>query len=183
MADLPIEKLHEIFEYREGELYWKERPESDFSTKNAWSVWNSRYVGKMAGNINLDKRLGKNNKSYKQLKFQGIQAQLHRVIFAMHYGYYPEFIDHIDGDGLNNRIENLRPCNRNTNGYNQKINTNNVSGYKNVCWSNSHERWVVGIRKNGKKYTKHFKKDELDEAVEYARELREKLHGDYARHE
>jgi hypothetical protein len=32
----------------------------------------------------------------------------HRVIFILNHGYLPEYIDHIDGDKANNRIENLR---------------------------------------------------------------------------
>ena len=34
----------------------------------------------------------------------------HRVVWFLHYGSVPKMLDHIDGDKLNNRVENLRPA-------------------------------------------------------------------------
>jgi len=42
----------------------------------------------------------------------------HRVIWMYLYGHFPEFIDHIDGMRSNNRLSNLRECNRRENGIN-----------------------------------------------------------------
>jgi len=175
MADIPVEKLHEIFEYRDGELYWKERPESEFSTKNAWSIFNSRCVGKEAGYVKKN--------GYKRVHYKGISCLNHRIIFAMHHGYYPEFVDHIDNSRANNKIENLREATQSENQFNASIGKANTSGYKNIVWHSANNTWRVQIIKKGKRYGKYFAKDELDKAVEYAKELREKLHGDYARHE
>ena len=41
----------------------------------------------------------------------------HRVVWFLNYGSVPEMLDHIDGDRLNNKVENLRPT---TNGLNQR---------------------------------------------------------------
>ena len=41
----------------------------------------------------------------------------HRVVWFLNYGSVPKILDHIDGDRLNNRVENLRPA---TNGLNQR---------------------------------------------------------------
>lgn len=179
MADIPVEKLHELFEYRDGELYWKERPESDFATKRAWSAWHTKNAGKMVGCICNSVY----NNSYKIIRFQRKNIRMHRVIFAMHHGYYPPMIDHIDGNGLNNKIENLRECDPRSNTHNTKIRSDNTSGYKNIVWRRTDNKWRVEIMKKGKRYHKDFEKDELGEAVKYAKELREKLHGDFARHE
>jgi len=177
MADIPVEKLHELFEYRDGELYWKERPESDFATKRACAICNSKYVGKRVGYITGGPI------KYRCAQYRGASVMVHRLIFAMHHGYYPKVIDHIDGNGLNNKIENLRGCDQGSNLCNTKIRSTNKSGYKNINWHRNSNTWQVQIGKNGKKYTKHFRKDELNEAIGYAKELREKLHGEYARHE
>lgn len=48
---------------------------------------------------------------------RGFYYRNHRVVWFLHYGYVPDFLDHIDGDRLNNRVENLRPA---TNGLNQR---------------------------------------------------------------
>jgi len=34
----------------------------------------------------------------------------HRVVWFLNYGSVPKMLDHIDGDRLNNRVENLRPA-------------------------------------------------------------------------
>ena len=49
----------------------------------------------------------------------------HRVVWFLNYGSVPKMLDHIDGDKLNNRVENLRPT---TNGLNKR----NTSSYG-VC--------------------------------------------------
>ena len=41
----------------------------------------------------------------------------HRVVWFLNYGSVPKMLDHIDGDRVNNRVENLRPT---TNGLNQR---------------------------------------------------------------
>jgi hypothetical protein len=41
----------------------------------------------------------------------------HRVVWFLNYGSVPEMLDHIDGDRVNNRVENLRPA---TNSLNQR---------------------------------------------------------------
>ena len=60
--------------------------------------------------------------------------RLHRIIFMMHHGYLPEFLDHIDGNPANNRIENLRPATASQNNLNRGKHKRNTSGYKGVTW-------------------------------------------------
>lgn len=58
----------------------------------------------------------------------------HKAIWIWHNGAIPEglFIDHIDGNIRNNRIENLRLCTKSQNAMNRNRPTCNVSGFKGV---------------------------------------------------
>jgi len=57
-------------------------------------------------------------------------------------------VDHINGDGLDNRKENLRVCTHAENIRNQKLNRLNTTGYKGVCVNR--EKWISRIKVNGK---------------------------------
>jgi hypothetical protein len=57
-----------------------------------------------------------------------------------------EVVDHIDGNGLNNCRNNLRPATRAQNRMNSKVSTNNASGYKGVSWHKRRGKWLAQIR-------------------------------------
>ncbi len=59
---------------------------------------------------------------YYRMKFQGRFYRTHRIIYFMHTGKDPAelVVDHIDGNRLNNRIENLRACTVQQNLWNAK---------------------------------------------------------------
>jgi hypothetical protein len=71
------ELLKQLFDYKDGNLFWK---------KNKKQITNIEPIGYV--------RVCLNKKQYKA----------HRVIFLMHHGYLPEYIDHIDGNKLNNKV-------------------------------------------------------------------------------
>ena len=45
---------------------------------------------------------------YYKGRLNQVTVYAHRVVYFLAYGVKPEVIDHIDGDGLNNSIDNLR---------------------------------------------------------------------------
>jgi hypothetical protein len=110
------------------------------------------------------------------------------MIFLYHHGYLPKVTDHIDGNRLNNRIENLRSCTQSENCLNSKHRATSTSPYKNVylqtCSNlqpNWKQNWVVSITANRKrKYIGSFEDVELADLV--ATEARDLYHGQYARH-
>lgn len=162
MADHYLTKdvLNFLFDYKDGELYWK------------FSLSCKSPKGIIAGCIKSDRyrRIGLNKKLY----------LAHRLIFMMHHGYLPKIVDHIDGNRLNNRIENLREATQSQNSNNQKLSIKNTSGYKNVTWNVRKQKWCVNIRKHLKDiHIGYFKDIELADLV--AQEARDKYHKEFAR--
>lgn len=158
---ITIDLLHELFEYRDGHLFWKTKVSQRIN------------IGDKAGSIDQKGycRIMINNKSYKT----------HRLVFMMHNGYLPEQIDHIDGNKLNNRIDNLRPATNGQNRHNTSIQKNNSSGVKGINWQKRDNKWQARVMLNKKSYQVGYF-DTLEEAKQAIQKVREQLHGDYARH-
>lgn len=89
-------------------------------------------------------------------------------------------VDHKNHDILDNRMKNLRVITPSQNTRNRKSkNTNNTSGYRNVCWINSLGKWVVQLMVDGKN-TRLGEFDDVDVAGRYAEEMRQKYYGEFA---
>ena len=73
---------------------------------------------------------------------------MHRVIMKF---FNPIEIDHINGNGLDNRKENLRICTRSQNNGNIRIPRHNTSGIKGVSWYRPTKKWVAQIGNNSKR--------------------------------
>jgi hypothetical protein len=151
-STLTQDHVKSLFDYRDGQLYRKSNGKLS-ACKHADGYLRSHISNKIHYN--------------------------HRLIFLMHYGYIPTFIDHIDGDPSNNRIENLREATNNQNQHNKKIGVNNKSGVKNVHWSKSMKKWCVQISVDKKIKTVGFY-DGLEIADNAAQEARKMYHGEYA---
>jgi hypothetical protein len=96
---------------------------------------------------------------------------MHRVILGLKYGD-PLQGDHINGDRLDNRRENLRACTQAQNAQNKKV--WGSSGHRNVYQHSRTKVYRVSVRKN-KKLHYGGRHKELDDAIEAARSLRERL--------
>lgn len=67
---------------------------------------------------------------------------IHRVISSPPVGM---FVDHINHDGLDNRLENLRICTHSDNNHNQRVPINNTSGITGVFFNKGSGKWGIGI--------------------------------------
>jgi len=152
--------LHSIYEYRDGDLYYRH---SRGTAK----------AGKKVGYQSKDKvtHVFIDRKSY----------LLHRLIFLMHYGYLPYMVDHIDGDRSNNRIENLRAATHAENCWNAKSRKDSKTGVKNVKFDNALQKYMVRVTVNKQR---HFigSYEDLELAELVAVMAREKYHGKFAKH-
>lgn len=155
------ESVKYLFDYENGNLYWK----------NPTSL--KCNIGDVAGGI----RAG----GYCGIRINYKAYYTHRLVYLYHHGHMPDYIDHIDGNKLNNAIENLRECTNRQNLYNSKIPTHNTSGIKGVNWHKSSNKWMVRLSIDGKpKYIGQFEDLELAELVII--EARNKFYGEFARH-
>ena len=168
---LTQEQVLALFEYRDGELYWRERPRSDFKTDITYLQWNPKHAGKRAGCY---------SGPYVTTRIDNVPHSLQRIIFLMHHGYLPEIVDHADCNPKNNKIENLRAATKADNQRNQPLPRHNTSGHKGVVWHKAGQKWLARIKHAGRSiHLGSFKN--IEDAVKVATLAREKYHGEFAR--
>ena len=154
------ERLHEMFEYRDGSLYRKISLGRTKAGDKVGFVNDKGYVA-----VNIDKQC----------------IALHRIVWMMQHGEMPTLIDHIDGNRQNNKIENLRLADRFQNAHNKQMHSNNTSGVKGVYWHQKAKKWKAQV------YCHHKKHDlglfeNLEDAEEFIGLARDMLHGQFSNH-
>ena len=157
---LTQEEANRLFEYRDGELFNKVQ----------------RHRAKVGDKVGCATQKG-----YSRFRANGKLYLLHRVIYLMHHGYMPEFVDHINGNPQDNRIVNLRASAPSSNAWNSVSKSTNTSGAKGVSWYKRYGMWRGQVVANGTTYHVGYFKD-LSEAEKAVQEAREKYHGEFARH-
>lgn len=169
----------EFFFYSDGNLYWKQRPRNHFKTERSWKCVNSRQAGKLAGNLHSSPRSATN---YRQTEVFGKGYKVHRIVWEIHNGAIPEdmYVDHIDGNGLNNAIENLRLVDPVSSMHNLPTSKSNTSGVIGVCWHNAVNAWQARISWDGERIDLG-RYESFDDAVK-ARKLAEKTFGYHDNH-
>ena len=102
----------------------------------------------------------------------------HRELLALKDG---EIYDHKNGNGLDNRIKNLRPATHGENMCNQVIYKNNTSGVKGVSWHIRNKKWCARIQCDEVPLILGYF-DDIKEAEKVVRAKREELHGEFCNH-
>lgn len=163
---------------RNGEIFQTFIDIDDFEKVNAYP--GSYYAGlypNLRGQYYAFLTIYKGKGSDGKYKYQILR--LHKIIMDIKHGYEEYDVDHINGNSLDNRKENLRLSKADSNTKNRKDkNSNNKSGYRNVCFIDGYYR--VQLQINGKNYRFPEKFKDAKEAGEFAEKMREKYYGDFA---
>lgn len=129
-------------------------------SKWSWQVNNSGYVRRT-----LKRRM---------FKLPQTTIYLHRVMMEPPKGMV---VDHINGDKLDNRRQNLRVVTQQQNQWNRhKTNRNNKSGYTGVTWAKYNKNWLARIKVNGKQMClgSHYN---IEDAVKARQEVERRYYG------
>jgi hypothetical protein len=156
------EELRRLFDYDPltGELRWQRSQ-------------GSRLAGALAGRIRPD--------GYLIVGISRVYYLSHRLIWKMVLGSDPvAFVDHRDGNKLNNRWDNLRAATNGQNLQNSKLRRDNTSGVKGV--HPYRNRWVATISAgHGQIILGRFISKQ--DAIAVRAKAEKTLHGQYAKAE
>mgnify|MGYP001556290024 CR=1 FL=1 len=118
--------LKELFEYKDGSLYWKIKIKR----------------------INPGDRAGWFSKERYSICIKGKNYLAARLIFLFHYNYLPVQVDHKNRIRSDDRIENLRAASVLENNRNVSSHKDSSSKYLGVSWHIRRNKWYANIRVN-----------------------------------
>lgn len=167
------EYIRSIFNYKNGNLYWKKRHKG-VSRKDL-----------LAGCLR--------NTGYIAININGKLHQAHKLIWLYHYNEYIEDgLDHINRIRDDNRIENLRKATKSENAINKSTQSNNKSGHSGVFFRKDTGKWTAYIGKgritkggktikSGRKYLGCF--DLYEDALSVRIKAEKEIHGEFSANE
>lgn len=141
------EEVMQYFTYLDGYLYWKVSS------------------GQRARPGDKIKCMSKNG--YIVVQVNNRRYYVHRLIYLYHHGHFPAFIDHVNGDRSDNRIENLRKASKRENNLNRIGNKCSTSEYKGVNYDKERGKFKVRIGNGGVAYNIGRFYDEINAAISY----------------
>ena len=123
-----------------------------YDDKSGVFKWIKKMRGIRLNAVAGSKRLNsKSGKIYSVIGFNGKHYYAHRLAWLYMNGTAPDSqIDHIDGNGTNNSISNLRLATASENQRNMRLQSRNASGFTGVHFFNQTKKWRAVISINGK---------------------------------
>ena len=111
-------------------------------------------------------------------RYESRTVSMHR--FIMGESNPKIYIDHANGNGLDNQVCNLRRCTPQQNRWNSRKASGYSSAYKGVCWNKKQKSWFATISRDGQTYLNENFNTEIEAAIAYngAAKL---VHGQFAR--
>jgi len=115
-----------------------------------WKV--NRKNGSKSGTIAGSPMKTNCGKTYWRITINGMQYLAHRLAwFYINKSWPDDQIDHIDGNGLNNNINNLRSVTGLENHRNKRKLSTNKSGFCGISWNKQCNKWIALIKDNNGK--------------------------------
>lgn len=114
---------------------------------------------------------------YHVVSLLGKDVYVHRIAIALTHNVWPEAVDHINGDKLDNRLCNLRIATRQENLFNSRCRADSRSGVKGVSRHGS--GWRAKIKRDGVTHCLGTFAT-IAEASQAYRSAAAKLHGNFA---
>lgn len=115
--------------------------------------------------------------AYAVAKGEKSLMRMHRIIARAPDGME---VDHVSGDGLDNRQCNLRLATASQNRCNARLRSNNTSGFKGVTWDKYNRKWRAQIKWQGQVQYLGCYADKMEAQSAYAA-ASEKIHGAFGR--
>lgn len=158
-------------DFENGRLFWKVR-----RSRHA-------YPGAEAGGEHVQPRRGSNGETrYWELRIDGKTFRRGHILFCLANGYFAApFLDHINGNSLDDRLINLRPATRAQNAQNirRRIPMSLPMGVRLNKKCKSRPRYWATITPNGtREYLGSF--DSPEEASAVYQAARKKYYGEFA---
>ena len=152
--DLTIDQINYYFHYdrENGKLYWKNHWDKSVRT---------RFLHKEAGTV----RLG-----YRRIILGLKVYTVHRLIWFIENRSLPTMIDHINGDSLDNRIQNLRTSASRKNQQNQR--RHREGKLVGASFHKASQTWRAVVKIEGKQIYLGLFNTELEAHQRYVQELK-----------
>ena len=98
-------------------------------------------IGKVVGSLTIEK----SGRKYIRTGIHGKYYMVHRIIWLMKTGEWPDSIDHINGDATDNSWQNLRSVSHIENKRNSPLPKNNTTGIIGVGFYHNLWRATIGV--------------------------------------
>lgn len=175
MAEINLDYLNECFTWDyDGNLTWKERPRSHFTSDGDYKRFFTRFVNKPAGYIDRS--------GYYAVGLCRKTRAAHRILYMLYHNtIIPDGleVDHEDENKLNNTFKNLRLATNGQNKCNISKRKDNTTGYKGVSFDKYRKKFESRIRFGGKKeFLGRF--DTAEDAYEAYKAASVKYHGEFS---